>query len=129
MITSEQKLFLYDVSQVKKQGAMLENAVALHLLKACHFWTDTAQGEFSLFFLRDKDKKEVDFLITRDANPWVLIEVKSGEKNPSKSLISFGDKLKIKHKFQLVADKNYDKVNADTGVRVVSIEKFLANLV
>ena len=80
-------------------------------------------------FFSETNIKEVDFLITRDANPWALVEVKSGEKSPSKSLVSFGEKLNIKHKFQLVTDKNYDKIHAETGVRIIGIDKFLANLV
>ena len=129
MVASKQKLFMYDQSVVKKPGAARENAVALHLLKACHFWTDTAQGHFELFFLRDKDGREVDFLVTRDEEPWLLVEVKSGEKQPSRSLISFGEKLNIQHRFQLVADESYDRNFADSQIRILGIGRFLSNLV
>jgi hypothetical protein len=32
----------------------LENLTALHLLKACQFWTDTAQGEYDLRFVKKR---------------------------------------------------------------------------
>ena len=53
--------YLWDWSKVTNQGARFENFIAAHLHKAIHFWNDTGQGEFSLHYLRDKDKHEVDF--------------------------------------------------------------------
>ena len=38
-------------------------------------------GEFELFYIRDKQKREVDFLMTKDHEPWMLVEAKSGERN------------------------------------------------
>ena len=46
------------------------------MLKACHFWTDHGLGDFALHFLRDKEKREVDFLVSRNDEPWLLVEVK-----------------------------------------------------
>jgi uncharacterized protein len=128
MVSSEKKFFLYDGSQIKNMGARRENSVALHLLKSCHYWTDTAQGVFELFFLRNKDKLEVDFLIVKDGIPWLTVEVKSGEKNPAKSLQMFSDKLLVKHKFQLVSEKNYDRFYAENGIRVLSAEIWCENM-
>ncbi|MCI5145360.1 MAG: hypothetical protein D3923_07460 [Candidatus Electrothrix sp. AR3] len=43
--------------------------------------TDLGSGEFELFFfLRTKDKRKVDFLVTGDSStPWFLVEVKSSD--------------------------------------------------
>ena len=57
-------------------GPRAENLVACALLKACHFWTDHGLGDFALHFLRDKEKREVDFLVSRNDEPWLLVEVK-----------------------------------------------------
>ena len=38
----------------------------------CQYFTDTAQGEFDLHFVRDKEGREVDFLVVRDGKPWWL---------------------------------------------------------
>jgi hypothetical protein len=42
-----------------------ENIIAGYLLKAVHLWTGLDPGEFELFFLRTKGKREVDFLLIK----------------------------------------------------------------
>lgn len=59
------KVYLWDWSAVADPGARHENFVASHLLKATHLWTDTGLGEYGLHYLRDKAKREVDFVVTR----------------------------------------------------------------
>lgn len=34
---------------------------------------------FSLFYIRNREKEETDFLILRDKKPWLLIEAKSSD--------------------------------------------------
>src|SRR6185437_1017474 len=75
-LKKEQKIYLYDWTEVKESGPRFENFVALHLLKLCEFWTDTGQGTFELFYLRDKEKREVDFLICENRLPWLTVESK-----------------------------------------------------
>jgi predicted AAA+ superfamily ATPase len=128
-LLAEPKVYLYDLLQISKTnpGQRRENLVALHLLKACHFWTDTAQGEFELHYLRDKEKREVDFLITNDRKPWMLIECKSNSKEISKSLIYFKNILQIEHVFQLVSDSKYHREYPALGIQVIGSEKFFSN--
>lgn len=57
-----------------------------HLLKAVEGWTDLGPGDFDLRYLRDKSKREVDFLLIRDRKPWVLVEVKTGDRQLSPAL-------------------------------------------
>lgn len=129
MVTAEPKFYLFDSIPIKNTGAKTENIVACHLLKACHYWTDTAQGHFELFFLRNKDMLEVDFLITNEGDPWCLVEVKSGQLTPCKNLVTFAEALGVKHRFQLVSKVGYDKLFAEHNIRVVNTEDFLAALV
>lgn len=104
-LLKEPKPYLWDWSLVEERGARLENFVASHLLKAVHYWTDMGLGQFELFFIRTKDQKEVDFILTRDRKPWILIEVKSSSRQPlSKPLIDFQKKLDVPYAFQLVFD-------------------------
>ena len=42
-------------------------------------WTDLGLGTFELRYLRDKQKREVDFVVVRDRKPWFLVEVKRGD--------------------------------------------------
>jgi uncharacterized protein len=130
-LRSEPRIFLFDLLQIPKEmrSKRVENITALHLQKACHFWTDTAQGEFNLLYVRDKSQREVDFLVTRDNSPWMLIECKSGNKQPSNHLKYFSDVLKPRFVIQLVLDANYDKVYPGYGIRIMSYEKFFSYLV
>ncbi|HEC15217.1 MAG TPA: ATP-binding protein [Sedimenticola sp.] len=97
--------FLWDWSELSDQGARAENFIASALLKAVHYWTDAGLGEFDLHFLRDKQKHEVDFLVSRDGNPWFLVEAKySGKAKLSDNLSYFQQQLKVRHAFQAAID-------------------------
>jgi len=76
--------------------------MACHLLKAVECWTDLGLGNFELRYLRDKLKREVDFLVVRDRKPWVLVEVKTSDVRLSDSLRYFHTATKAKHAFQAV---------------------------
>ena len=107
-LRKEPKYYLWDWSQVEDSGARAENFVASALLKAVHWWTETGQGEFGLYFVRDKQKREVDFLVTRDNSPWFLVEVKSSERTKlSSSLAYFQRQTQTPHAFQVAFDMDF----------------------
>ena len=130
-IRAASKLYLYDTLRIPVQNRpkRLENLTALHLLKACHYWTETAQGEFELYFLRDKEGREVDFCITSDGSPWMLVECKSADLQPSKHLLAYTARLKPTYAIQLVERPGYDRSYPDSGARVLDYEKFLSGLI
>lgn len=130
-IKLEPKLYLYDILQIPKEniGQRRENLAALHLLKACNYWTDTAQGDFELNFIRNKEGKELDFLIVRDRRPWLAVECKSNDKNISKNLVYFSELTQAPHRVQLVEAKNYDKYYPNYKIRVMDYETFFSTLV
>lgn len=130
-LRAEPKLYLYDVLQIPREaaGARLENLTALHLLKACHYWTDTAEGAFELRFLRDKEKREVDFVVLRDRKPWLLVECKSNETDPAPALLHWMKHFPGVPAFQLTTKPHHRSFPGHGGLRVVSYEKFLAALV
>lgn len=105
------KWFLRDWALVVDAGKRFETMVACHLLKAAEGWTDLGLGEFELFYIRDKQKREVDFLMTKDHEPWMLVEAKQGERKLSENLIRFAEKLKVRHAFQIVKDLPYEDVD------------------
>jgi len=130
-LKAEPKLYLFDILRIPAEdvGRRLENLTALHLLKACQFWTDTAQGDFDLRFVRTRDGWEVDFLVLADGRPWMLVECKTGEKEPAKQLRRFGEMLKPKYRMQLVHDKRrYRREYPAYGVTVIDYESFFAGL-
>lgn len=124
------KWYLRDWSQLSDPGKRCETMVACHLLKAVEGWTDLGYGRFGLYYLRDKNKNEVDFLVTRDESPWFLVEVKSSEQRLSPSLARFQSATGARHAFQVVVDSGY--VDADCFLRtnpvVVPARTFLSQL-
>lgn len=131
-LRKEPKYYLWDWSQLRDPGARFENLVASALLKAVHFWTDHGLGDFGLHFVRDKQKHEVDFLVTRDHQPWFLVEAKlSGQARLSPNLARFQDQLQAPHAFQVALD--LPAIERDcfsvSGPVIVPARTFLTQLV
>jgi predicted AAA+ superfamily ATPase len=126
-LKKEPKLYLLDWSEIRDDGTRLENMVAAHLLKLCHYMNDVDGYKTELYFLRDVDGREVDFLVTEGGKPWFAVEVKSSLKEISKNLRYFGERLDIPFLFQVVFEKDVD-IRKDK-MRVMSADKFLLALV
>lgn len=127
-LKKEPKLYLWDWSEITdNDGAKLENVVASHLLKLCHYLNDVDGHKTDLHFLRDIDGREVDFLVTEGGKPWFAVEVKSSAKEIAKNLTYFGDRLKIPFLYQIVDERNID-IRKDK-IRILSMEKSLLSLV
>jgi predicted AAA+ superfamily ATPase len=130
-IRATPKLYLFDILDLPANATAqrLENITALHLLKACHYWTDLALGEFALHYVRDKQGREVDFVIVRDKKPWLLVECKSNDMSPSPNLAHFSRQLGEPRSIQLVQRSGYDREYPEHRLRVMDYELFLAGLV
>lgn len=124
------KVYLWDFAIIKDDAARFENLVASHLLKACHMWTDRGDGAFELYYLRDKQKREIDFLITRDKEPWLPVEVKLHDNEPSPGWKAFQPHLKCRHGLQIVRDPTW-KLHSfgDSTVLVVGAAEALSYFV
>lgn len=82
-------------------------------------------GDFGLCFLRDRSRREVDFCVTKDNLPWLLIEAKLSDTNVSENLIYFAERLNVPS-IQLLGA---DGINKKTGrVKVVSASRWLTLL-
>lgn len=126
-IKKQPKLYLWDWSEVEDPSARFENLVAAHLLKTCHYLYDREGHKAALYFLRNIDKKEVDFLVTVDQKPWFAVEAKLSEATISPPLHSYKEKLKIPFVYQVIMKPGvYRFIN---GVRVISADRFLTGLV
>lgn len=122
------KIYLADWSEVEDSSARFENMVAAHLLKACHYWTDVGKGLFELCYLRDKEKREVDFLITHDRNPWILAECKENDVNISPHLFYFERRLNAPMVLQIVKKSGIQEkfdVSKDKKGILISADRFL----
>jgi predicted AAA+ superfamily ATPase len=131
-LIKEPKIYLWDWSHIKIPGMKVENFIASHLLKAIHLWNDLGRGDYELFFIRDKDQCEVDFLVTKNSHPWFLVEVKSSSKTGiSKDLYKFQKQTKAEHAFQVVFDLPYVEKNCFEykDPIIVPAQTFLSQLV
>lgn len=122
----EPKLYLWDWSEISEEGARFENLVASHLLKWCDFTQDWGFEPLDLHFVRDKEKRETDFLIVKDKKPWILIEAKAGDREPPSALHYFAKLLGVPHKFLVVA--NLDRPGRAGDVHVMDAPTFLSCL-
>lgn len=131
-LRKQPKVYLWDWSLIPDKGNRNENFIASHLLKAAQWWTDVGLGEYELYFIRDKQQREVDFLLTRNKQPWLLIEVKSSENAAlSPHLGRFQKATGATHALQVVIDQSYIDGDCFSLCRptIVPARTFLSQLV
>lgn len=126
-IKKEPKLYLWDWSEISDPAARFENMIGSHLLKLVHFLHDYEGYKTNLYFLRDVDKREVDFLVTVDEKPWFAVEAKINEVNLSPALGYFKERLNIPFVYQVLKKENISSYKK--GFFVVSADRFLQGLV
>lgn len=94
-IQKERKVYLWDAPLIKEPAARFENMVAMELWRAVTVWNDMGYGRFSLHFIKNKEQQEVDFLIANEREPFLLIEAKLSDIQPSAELKKFQLALNI----------------------------------
>ena len=114
-------MYLTDWSQIQDEGKRNETLVANALLKAVTGWSDLGFGKFDLFYVRTKEKREVDFVVTRDQSPWFLVEVKTSQQSISSQLKYFQDMIQAKHAFQVTMNMHYQDLDVFTTDKPIII--------
>jgi len=99
-VKKEQKLYLWDWSTVDDQGARFENMVACQLLKHCHWLEDTEGHAMELRFLRDTDRREVDFVVLQKRSPRFAVECKLSDRTAAPALAYFAERTGIPRLYQ-----------------------------
>jgi len=94
-VKKEKKWYFYQWTMNENPGALFENYLAIQLHTACQYWRDQGHGVWELYYLRDQDRREVDFIICRNLKPVALIEAKSGESEFPVSLKYYVKQLNI----------------------------------
>ena len=100
-VRKEQKLYFYDWSSIHNKHIQFENMVAGHLLKYCHYHEDVKGDDMELRFLRDTDKREVDFVVIKNRKPLFAVECKTGETHLSSGIKYFKARTPIPLWFQV----------------------------
>ncbi|MCX8070430.1 MAG: AAA family ATPase, partial [Thermodesulfovibrionales bacterium] len=86
-LKKEPKLYLWDWAEVEDESCRFENLIASHLLKFVNFITDYEGYKAELYYLRDVDKREVDFIVTIDSKPWFAVEAKLNDIRVSPQIL------------------------------------------
>jgi len=79
---------------------------------------NSGEGDFALYYLRNEEKQEIDFLVVKDGLPWLPVEVKLADATPSKSWTRFLPLIGCKHALQAV-NKPHWKVHEYDDVKIL----------
>lgn len=121
------KVYLFDPTEIENPGSRFENLVALHLRKLVDAWTDWGFGEFDLLYVRDREKREVDFLITERRKPYALVEAKLSARDVDPSLLYFAERLKPRYAVQVVRNpEGFKSTMTTSGVILTPASEFLS---
>lgn len=118
----EKKVYLWDWSSIESTGSRFENLVASQLLQYCHYIEDTEGDTMELRFMRDAQKREVDFVILKNKEPIFAVECKTGEKSLSPHIRYFKERTAIPYFYQVHRGKK--DYLAEDKIRVLPFLKF-----
>jgi predicted AAA+ superfamily ATPase len=125
------KLYLWDWSEIEDEAKCFENLIAFHLLKYCDYLTDTGVGSFELNYIRDKEHREIDFILLHNHKPWFMVEVKLNNSELSTNWRHFIPQLPCKVGIQVVKKSGvYESFKTEYGkIVVISADQFLQYLI
>lgn len=129
-LLKEPKYYFYDNGQVLgDNGKKLENVVACALLEAAHRREDLFGEKVGIHYLRTKEGRELDFLVTLSSTPKLLVEVKWADDLISPQFPWFSRFFSDQHLKQVqVVGQLRQKREIRGGPRVVSASSWLAGL-
>lgn len=126
-ILKDTKYYFFDTGQVEGDpGQRLENIMACALLAELQKIQDTTGKKTALHFLRDKEKREIDFLTLVDGRVSALVEVKWQDTEISKNFSAFLKRLGPVPAYQIV--HQLERRFSSPQVTLMGAASFLANL-
>jgi uncharacterized protein len=127
-VKKARKHYQMDWSLVGDPAARFENLVASHLLKWTHFREDSEGYRMELRYFRDIEGREVDFVVTQDSEPVLLVECKASSRDPSAELRYLKARFPRADAWQVSA-KGQEHYVTKEGVRVAPVLELLKRLV
>jgi predicted AAA+ superfamily ATPase len=127
-IQKARKHYHFDWSLVRDPALRFENLVACALLKWVQHQQDTRGRELELRYFRDKDGREVDFVITEDRVPIRLVECKWSDGPVDRSLRYLKARYPEAEAWQITGQGTKD-FQDQNGIRVIQAVSFLRKLV
>lgn len=89
-LRKDKKWYFLDWTYAPEGAATLENMVAAGLYRCCIALSDMGAGDYRLYYVRTLDKREIDFVVTRDDRPLMAVEVKLQDTSLSGALADRG---------------------------------------
>jgi uncharacterized protein len=126
-LKKDQKLYLWDWSTVKNDGAKFENLLASNLLKYCHYHEDVNGDALELRYLRDRDKREIDFVIIKNGTPLFAVECKTGEKSLSKHIPYFAARTDIPVFYQVHMGNKWTEID-EHRAQIIGMRRFASEV-
>lgn len=126
-ILKEKKYYFWDWGMVTDKGQRFENFMAVMLSRAVAAWNEWGKGVFKLHYLRTKDDREVDFVISNRNNVVLLVECKSADTNLSLHLQFFQAQLGHPPAVQVVNRSGVATLK-DKNTWVLGVDRFLSML-
>ena len=120
----EKKLYLWDWSEVRDPGSRFENMVGSFLLKYVQKIQDTEGRELSLHFLRNKDKKELDFVVCEKGKPIFAVEVKKSSRKVEPQVAYFLARTDIPCCYQVIEGEGVHLTTSDSKIEIFSYDVF-----
>ena len=126
-LRKETKVYLFDWAEIEDDSARFENLIALHLFKAAQVWQAQGNRMIGLNFIRDKEKREVDFVLSEQGKPLCLIECKTSRKELAPNLLHFQEKLEVPVAVQLLHESGVCQKRRAKGMTqwVISADRWL----
>ena len=126
-VKKARKHYHWDWSLIPDQAARFENLVACQLLKYCHFLEDTQGHAMELRYLRDTDRRAVDFVVLRDGKPEYAVECKLRAEPAGHQADYFRQRTEIPLFFQVHCGTR-DFGRSETATRVLPFTNFCNHL-
>ena len=125
-LRKEKKTYFTNWIYAADEAKIFENMVASLLNRACTIWSDLAYGDAKLWYVRNFDGSEIDFLITLNNLPAVFVEAKLTDTAVPKTCRNLKEQLQIPL-IQVVKRPGIWKREGQ-DILVISAEKFFAVL-
>lgn len=128
-LRKEPKVYFYDCAAgySDDRGPIIENTVACSLLKYCHLLRDVYGKKMELYYYKDKEKREVDFVVINNRQIQWCIEVKSKDDSLSPHIEYLNRKIAPKESMQLVMD--LPKPKERKTIKILPLAPWLDNLI
>lgn len=127
-ILKSPKYYFYDTGQIPDDpGMKLENLVACALIKEMHFREDCLGEKWNIYYVKNKDGREIDFLLTKSEKPVLMLEVKWGGDERSPNFTFFDKYVSGARKIQIVKELKREKTYPD-GTEIRLAQNWLSEM-